>query len=212
MNLTNPETIKKIMKDLECTKEKSATAELYRKRLLMLLPLIQQSYNPDVTTRETKGNTALHYACGLSHVELVKWLIAHGADVNTRTDKGASADDCLSGKNAAVISALLRRARAENTARIEAEFAANPQLIVDNDGAVACARGLERLFAGTEDSEGRYSSEEKEEFARLYAENLYEYVQTMKRLPFGVHENSTVGRMVLYALRHGFSASQMQKT
>lgn len=207
----NTDAMQLILKEVEASAAGSSTAKLYRKRLLMLLPLIQKSHNPDVTTQETKGNTALHYACGLSHTELVKWLIAHGADVDARTDKGASADDCLSGKNATAIRALLRQARAEKTARIEAEFAAKPELLVDYAGAVVCARELEKLFAGIEESEIAYSAAEKEEFTRLYAENLYHYVQTMRRLPFGVLENSAVGRMALYALSHEFSATQMQE-
>lgn len=100
-----------ILAALEKRTCKSATDKLYRKRLLMLLPLIQENHNPNTTTPETKGNTAMHYACGLSHVELVKWLIDHGADLNARTDKGATIDACIGGKNAAAIKKLIEAAR-----------------------------------------------------------------------------------------------------
>ena len=103
-----------ILAALEKRTCKSATDKLYRKRLLMLLPLIQETHNPNTTTPETKGNTAMHYACGLSHVELVQWLIDHGADLNARTDKGATIDACIGGKNAAVIKKLIEEARLNN--------------------------------------------------------------------------------------------------
>ncbi len=74
----------------------SGTNALYKKRLNMLLPMIANGAPVDITTVETKGNTALHYACGLGHVELIRWLVAHGANVNARTDKGATPTQCCS--------------------------------------------------------------------------------------------------------------------
>ena len=86
----------------------SSTWRLYQTRLLTLLPLIQQGSPVDVTLPETKGNTALHYACGMGRVDIVEWLVNHGADVNKLTDKGKSPLDCVGGGyNAAGIRQLL---------------------------------------------------------------------------------------------------------
>lgn len=86
----------------------SSTTKLYQSRLLMLLPMIQEGSPVDVTTVETKGNTALHYACGMGRVDIVEWLVNHGADVNKQTDKGATPLDCVSGGyNAAEIRRIL---------------------------------------------------------------------------------------------------------
>lgn len=86
----------------------SSTIKLYQGRLLMLLPMIQEGAPVDVTTVETKGNTALHYACGMGRVDIVEWLVNHGADVNKQTDKGATPLDCVSGGyNAAEIRRIL---------------------------------------------------------------------------------------------------------
>lgn len=86
----------------------SSTTKLYQGRLLMLLPMIQEGAPVDVTTVETKGNTALHYACGMGRVDIVEWLVNHGADVNKQTDKGATPLDCVSGGyNAAEIRRIL---------------------------------------------------------------------------------------------------------
>lgn len=72
------------------------TFALYRKRLLMLLPMIQNGANVNTTTVETKGNTALHYACGLGDYVLVQWLLQHGANPNAVTDKGKRPSQCSS--------------------------------------------------------------------------------------------------------------------
>lgn len=86
----------------------SSTWKLYQFRLMTLLPMIQEGSPVDVTTVETKGNTALHYACGMGRIDIVEWLVNHGADVNKRTDKGATPLDCVSGGyNAAEIRRLL---------------------------------------------------------------------------------------------------------
>lgn len=46
------------------------------------------------------------------------------------------------------------------------------------------------------------------EYTRLYAENLYSYVQVMKRLPHNVHAGSRVGKMALAALAEHLTLSQ----
>lgn len=76
-----------------------ATTQLYQKRLMTLLPRIQEGESVDLTLPETKGNTALHYACGMSNIALVVWLVEHGADVNKRTDAGMTPLQCVGGAN-----------------------------------------------------------------------------------------------------------------
>ncbi len=63
-------------------------ARLCRERRLTLLPLIRKGEDFELIV--TKGNTALHYACALGYYERAAWLVAHGADVDWRTDKGAT--------------------------------------------------------------------------------------------------------------------------
>lgn len=84
-----------ILSELQQTRYSDATANLYRKRLLTLLPMLLNGANPNITTPETKGNTALHYACGLCNVRLVDWLLRHGANPNARTNKGATPMQCV---------------------------------------------------------------------------------------------------------------------
>ena len=79
----------------------NATGKLYQKRLQTLLPLIAEGQNVNVTTAETKGNTALHYACAAGDVELAKWLIENGADTNAKTEAGRTPIECISGEGAA---------------------------------------------------------------------------------------------------------------
>lgn len=61
----------------------------------------------DITLPETKGNTALHYACGIGSWSITKWLVEHGANVNAVTDKGSTPLDCVGEDNAERIRALL---------------------------------------------------------------------------------------------------------
>lgn len=194
-----------ILEELQAATYTTATDKLYQKRLLLLLPLIMENCNPSVTTPETKGNTALHYACALSHVQLVQWLIDHGASLETRTDKGATVDACISGKNANQIKKLLQQGRKEREAHTEAEVAWEPRLIVDAAGAAVCAQELEKMFA----IGGEFLLQDTwAEYTRLYAENLYSYVQVMKRLPHNVHAGSRVGKMALVALAEHLTLSQ----
>ncbi|MBQ8900047.1 MAG: ankyrin repeat domain-containing protein, partial [Akkermansia sp.] len=86
----------------------NATLKLYKKRLLTLLPMIKEGKGVDVTIPDSKGNTSLHYACGIGDVELVKWLLEHGANANAKTDKGKSPRQCI-GKNRDSITLLLRQ-------------------------------------------------------------------------------------------------------
>lgn len=85
---------------------KDSTQKLYCKRLLTLLPEIARGADVNLTLKETKGNTALHYACGMGHVELVTWLVQHGADVTKRTDRGKTPMECAGGNVEAIRAAL----------------------------------------------------------------------------------------------------------
>lgn len=85
------------------------TQELCQKRLLTLLPRILNGADVNLTLPETKGNTALHYACGLGRQDIVKWLLINGANPNARTHKGATPLDCVSGYNSDAIRNLLRQ-------------------------------------------------------------------------------------------------------
>ena len=93
---------------LRALKCKSAESALYQRRLLALLPLIRDGANVDVTLPETKGNTALHFACALGSWSITQWLVEHGANVNAKTHRGATPLDCVGDDNAARIKKLLQ--------------------------------------------------------------------------------------------------------
>lgn len=105
-----------LIRELENTQYKTAVERLYKNRLLTLLPQIMEGGDVNNVLSNSNGTTALHNACGLSHVEIVQWLVNHGADLNAKTAKGASVDDCVSGPNAKTIRSILKKARktAEN--------------------------------------------------------------------------------------------------
>lgn len=171
------------LEERTCT---SATEKLYRKRLLTLLPLIQMSGDPNLTLPETKGNTALHYACGLGHVQLVQWLVDHGADIEAVTDKGATVDACIGGKNEKQIVRILQHARANSVKE-------TPQ-----QAAATAGKWLEKAFACKDISAtSRFSFPDLE--AKRAAETLFRFVNKQKKHPFGVHVLSRMGRMLTWA-------------
>ncbi len=86
---------------------REATSALYQKRLLTLLPMIRDGAPVDLTLPETKGNTALHYSCGIGSWSITKWLVEHGANVNAVTNKGKTPLDCVGADNAQRIRNLL---------------------------------------------------------------------------------------------------------
>ena len=100
-----------LVRELEKRQYKTAVERLYQKRLLILLPQIMEGGHIDNTIANANGTTALHNACGLSHTEIVQWLVDHGADLDAKTAKGAGVDDCVGGPNAKAIRAILRKAR-----------------------------------------------------------------------------------------------------
>ena len=99
-----------LVRDLEKTQYQTAVERLYQKRLLTVLPQIMEGAPIDSIIANANGTTALHNACGLSHVEIVQWLVDHGANLNAKTAKGASVEACVGGKNAKAIRAILRKA------------------------------------------------------------------------------------------------------
>ena len=100
-----------LVRELENRKYKTAVERLYQKRLLTVLPQIMEGAPIDTIIPHANGTTALHNACGLSHVEIVRWLVEHGANLNAKTAKGASVDDCVGGANAKEIRTILHKAR-----------------------------------------------------------------------------------------------------
>lgn len=100
-----------LCRELELRTYKNAVEKLYQKRLLTLLPRIMEGADINSVLPNANNSTALHYACGLSHPELVQWLVDHGADLSAKTAKGASVDDCVGGPNAKAIRTILRKAR-----------------------------------------------------------------------------------------------------
>lgn len=155
-----------ILSEIEQASYRSATDKLYQKRLVSLLPLVMMVHNPSFTNPDYKGNTALHYACGLSHVKLVQWLVEHGADLEAHTDKGASIDDCIGGKNAEKIKAILREAR---------KWRDRPYVgpKVDIQAAKEAAAWLEVEFSGYNQESPDYTIPTDDQKARECAQLLY---------------------------------------
>lgn len=85
-----------------------ASSARYQKHLLTLLPLIRNGAHVDITLPETKGNTALHYACAIGSLSITKWLLVHGANPNAVTNKGATPLMCVGSDNRAAIIQALR--------------------------------------------------------------------------------------------------------
>lgn len=96
-----------MIKQLRTSRTRNNTVQVYQKRLTVLLPMIRNGADVNISPAEMKGNTALHYACGMGNLQLVQWLVEHGADVNKRTNKGASPLNCVGGANGAQIRAFL---------------------------------------------------------------------------------------------------------
>lgn len=159
-----------ILREIEATRYKSATDKLYQKRLVSLLPMVMMTFDASYTNPDYKGNTALHYACGLSHVKLVQWLVDHGADLQFSTDKGASIDDCIGGKNAEKIKAILRDARAWRDAPYK-----GPK--VDVDEARPIADSFDLAFAGVEFANAAYSFTIHDAETERKARILYHYIK-----------------------------------
>ena len=101
-----------LLQDLAMKRYDTEVERLYQRRLLSVLPFIPYgAMDANTVIPNANGTTAIHNACGLSHVQLVQWLLNHGADLNATTAKGATVDDCVDGPNAKAIRAILKQAR-----------------------------------------------------------------------------------------------------
>ncbi len=47
----------------------------------------------EVNSQDAKGDTALHYACYMENVDLIRALLTHGADPNAKNHDGISSVD-----------------------------------------------------------------------------------------------------------------------
>lgn len=164
-----------IISRLEKTTYRSSTDKLYRKRLLTLLPEVMMLNDVSRTTPDYKGNTALHYACGLSDVELVQWLVDHGADLEMSTEKGVSIDACVGGKNAPQIKAILKEARARRDKPFDGPS-------VDVDTAREAAAWLEMEFSGCNMEKPDYDITFNEKKVREAAQQVYRYTKANKSM------------------------------
>ena len=108
--ISNNEDISVLIENLKASNYATGLEKLYQKRVLQLLEMIKNRAPVDTVLENANGTTALHNACGLSRVDVVRWLVDHGANVNARTAKGASAETCVGGPNAATIYKILRSA------------------------------------------------------------------------------------------------------
>lgn len=175
--------LQEILWEIEKMVPRNATEKLYKTRLITLLPLVMMSQDASYTNPDYKGNTALHYACGLSHVELVKWLVEHGADLQAYTDKGASIDACIGGKNAAKIKTILSKARAWRDRPYEGPA-------IDVAEARDAAGYLDVAFSGYEMESPVFCIPAKDERARECARMLYRCVKSGTG-PFALGMNMT---------------------
>lgn len=163
--------LQEILWDIEKMVPRNATEKLYKARLTTLLPHVMMSQDASYTNQDYKGNTALHYACGLSHVELVSWLVEHGADLQAYTEKGASIDACVGGRNAAAIRTILSEARAWRDKPYE-----GPAINVAE--AREAAAYLDLAFSGYEMESPDFCIPAKDERARECARMLYRCVKS----------------------------------
>lgn len=101
-----------LIAQLSRTQYSNAVLKLYQKRLLHILPRISAGESVDTVIANANGTTALHNACGLSHVEIVRWLVNHGANTKAKTAKGASVAMCVGPPNGKAINKILNSAPA----------------------------------------------------------------------------------------------------
>ncbi len=99
-----------LISQLSRTQYSNAVQKLYQKRLLHILPRISAGESVDTIIANANGTTALHNACGLSHVEIVRWLVNHGANTKAKTAKGASVAMCVGPPNSKAINKILQSA------------------------------------------------------------------------------------------------------
>lgn len=181
-----------ILQEIEGTRYRSASERLYQKRLSSLLPMVMMMGNPSFTTPDYKGNTALHYACSLGHVALVRWLVDHGANLEARTEKGASIDVCVGGgKNGEAIKGILQQARRERDYPLRGPQAS------DADAARAVA-WLEKAFRCEDVNSPLYEIPTPDATAQEHAETLFLYVRQNREIPSQVDVTEPLGNLLTW--------------
>lgn len=194
---TSPENLlddglSSILREIEGTRYRSASERLYQKRLSSLLPMVMMLGNPSFTTPDYKGNTALHYACSLGHVALVRWLVDHGANLEARTEKGASIDACVGGgKNGEAIKGILQQARRERDYPLRGPQAS------DADAARAVA-WLEKAFRCEDVNSPLYEIPTPDATAQEHAETLFLYVRQNREIPPQVDVTEPLGNLLTW--------------
>lgn len=90
---------------LQATHCKHPESVVQQRFLLNMLPQIRDGANVNMTTSDSRGHTALHYACGLGSRDITRWLLNHGANANARADNGDTPLSCT--RNNSDIKSLL---------------------------------------------------------------------------------------------------------
>ncbi len=194
---TSPENqlddgLSSILREIEGTRYRSASERLYQKRLSSLLPMVMMLGNPSFTTPDYKGNTALHYACSLGHVALVRWLVDHGANLEARTEKGASIDACVGGgKNGEAIKAILQQARRERDYPLR-----GPQ--ASEEEAARAVAWLEKAFRCEDVNSPLYEIPTPDATAQEHAETLFLYVRQNREIPPQVDVTEPLGNLLTW--------------
>ncbi len=189
-----------ILSNIAASTYRTATEKLYQKRLISLLPLVMVMHDASYTNPDFKGNTALHYACGLSHIDLVEWLVDHGANLEARTEKGATVDACVSGRHAGTIKNLLKQARS-------ARDIPPGGSVVDENTARSMALMLEAAFDCTDIRSAEYQIPEKDTRAEQAALALYKYTKSKKQLPTWINKTEPLGNLLELCLHAKISES-----
>ena len=194
---TSPENqlddgLSSILQEIEGTRYRSASERLYQKRLSSLLPMVMMLGNPSFTTPDYKGNTALHYACSLGHVALVRWLVDHGANLEARTEKGASIDACVGGgKNGEAIKGILQQARRERDYPLRGPQASEAE-------AARAVAWLEKAFRCEEVNSPLYELPSPDATAQEHAETLFLYVRQNREIPPQVDVTEPLGNLLTW--------------
>lgn len=181
-----------ILQNINNTRYRSSSERLYQKRLSSLLPLVMMMHDASFTNPDYKGNTALHYACSLGHVELVRWLVDHGANLEARTEKGASVDACVGGgKNGEAIKGILQQARRERDYPLRGPQAS------EADAAQAVA-WLENAFRCEDVNSPLYEIQTPDATAQEHAEMLFLYVRQNREIPPQVDVTEPLGNLLTW--------------
>lgn len=180
-----------ILRNIERGVYSSEADRLYQRRLTTLLPVIMVLHDASYTNPDYKGNTALHYACALGHVELVRWLVNHGANLELRTEKGAGIDACVGSRNGDTIRAILKQARRERDYPLR-----GPQ--VENQEADKAVAWLEAAFTCADVNSELYEIPFPDAKAEEYADLLYVYVRQNREFPRQVDVTEPLGNLLVW--------------